>query len=78
MFDLPHVAEAARQAITVQGYHGRCEILGGDFFQSVPPGGDVYMLKLILHDWQDTEAVRILHNCRAAMTPNGTLLVMRR
>ncbi len=76
VFDLPHVAEAARQAITVQGYHGRCEVLGGDFFQSVPPGGDFYMLKLILHDWQDTEALRILHNCRAAMTPNGTLLVI--
>ncbi len=49
---------------------------GGDFFQSVPPGGDIYVLKFILHDWQDTEAVRILHNCRAAITSDGKLLVI--
>src|SRR4029450_2051441 len=42
VFDLPHVADAARQAITAQGYAGRCEAVGGDFFQAVPPGGDVY------------------------------------
>jgi O-methyltransferase domain/Dimerisation domain len=76
VFDLPHVADAARQAITVQGYDGRCEALGGDFFQAVPPGGDVYVLKLILHDWPDTEVVRILHHCRAVMPPDGTLLVI--
>jgi hypothetical protein len=76
VFDLPHVADAARQAITVQGYDGRCEALGGDFFQAVPPGGDIYVLKLILHDWPDTEVVRILHNCRAVMSPDGTLLVI--
>jgi hypothetical protein len=76
VFDLPHVADAARQAITAQGYTERCEALSGDFFQAVPPGGDVYILKLILHDWPDTEVVRILHNCRAAMPPDGTLLVI--
>jgi hypothetical protein len=76
VFDLPHVADAARQAITAQGYAGRCEALGGDFFQAVPPGGDVYVLKLIVHDWPDTEVVRILHNCRAVMPPDGTLLVI--
>jgi len=76
VFDLPHVADVARQAITAQGYAGRCEALGGDFFQAVPPGGDVYILKLILHDWPDTAVVRIMHNCRAAMPPDGTLLVI--
>jgi hypothetical protein len=76
VFDLPHVAEAARQAINAQGYHERCEALGGDFFQSVPPGGDLYVLKFILHDWQDTEAVRILCNCRTAIAPDGKLLVV--
>jgi hypothetical protein len=76
VFDLPHVADAARQAITAQGYTGRCEALGGDFFQAVPPGGDVYILKLIVHDWPDPEVVRILHNCRAAMPQDGTLLVI--
>lgn len=76
VFDLPQVADAARQAITAQGYAGRCEALGGDFFEAVPPGGDVYVLKLILHDWPDTEVGRILHNCRAVMPPHGTLLVI--
>ncbi len=76
VFDLPHVAEAARQAITVHGYHERCEALGGDFFEAVPPGGDLYLLKFILHDWQDPEALRILHNCRQAITPDGKLLVI--
>jgi O-methyltransferase domain/Dimerisation domain len=76
VFDLPHVADAARQAITAQDYAGRCEAVGGDFFQAVPPGGDVYVLKLIVHDWPDAEVVRILHNCRAVMPPDGTLLVI--
>ena len=69
VFDLPHVADAARQAIAAHGYAARCEAVGGDFFQAVPPGGDVYILKLIVHDWPDTEAVRILHTlprCHAA------------
>lgn len=76
IFDLPHVAEATRQAIRIHGYHGRCEALGGDFFQSVPTGGDIYLLKFILHDWNDAEALHILHNCRNAITPDGKLLVI--
>jgi len=76
VFDLPHVADAARQAISTQGYGGRCEAVGGDFFQAVPPGGDVYLLKLIVHDWPDAEVVHILRNCRAAMPLDGTLLVI--
>ncbi len=76
VFDQPHVAEAARQAITDQGYDERCEARGGDFFQEVPPGGDLYLLKFILHDWQDQDALRILQNCRQAMTADGKLLVI--
>jgi hypothetical protein len=76
VFDLPPVAEAARQAITAQSDHGRCAVLGGDFFQAVPPGGDIYLLKGILIDWKDAEALRILHNCRTAITPDGKLLVI--
>ena len=76
VFDQPHVAEAARQAITDQGYNERCEARGGDFFQEIPPGGDLYLLKFILHDWQDQDALRILQNCRQAMTADGKLLVI--
>src|SRR5439155_26447866 len=76
VFDLPHVVDAARQAIVAQSDHGRCEVLGGDFFQAVPPGGDIYLLKGILLDWKEAEALRILHNCRTAITPDGKLLVI--
>lgn len=76
VFDQPHVVEAARQAITDQGYDERCEARGGDFFQEVPPGGDLYLLKFILHDWQDHDALRILQNCRRAITQDGKLLVI--
>jgi hypothetical protein len=76
VFDRPHVADAARAAIHAKGYQGRCEAVGGDFFQAVPLGGDLYVLKFILVDWKDAEAVRILHNCRTAIAPDGMLLVI--
>ena len=76
VFDRPQVVEAARQAIHAKGYQERCEAVGGDFFQSVPSGGDVYVLKFILIDWKDAEALRILRNCRSVITPDGKLLVV--
>jgi hypothetical protein len=76
VFDRPHVAEAARLAIHAQSYQDRCAAVGGDFFQAVPSGGDLYVLKFILIDWKDAEALRILHNCRTAITPDGKLLVI--
>jgi SAM-dependent methyltransferase len=54
----------------------RCELAGADIFQSVPAGGDAYILKRVLHDWSDAEAVQILQNCRRAIVPGGKLLVM--
>jgi hypothetical protein len=76
VFDRPQVVEAARQAIHAKNYQTRCNAVGGDFFQAVPPGGDLYVLKFILVDWKDAEALRILQNCRAAITPDGKLLVI--
>jgi hypothetical protein len=76
VFDRPQVVEAARQAIHAKNYQTRCNAIGGDFFQAVPPGGDVYVLKFILVDWKDAEAIRILQNCRTAITPDGKLLVI--
>jgi len=48
----------------------------GDFFESVPKGGDAYIMKYILHDWDDERSVKILANCRAAMNENGKVLVV--
>jgi SAM-dependent methyltransferase len=76
VFDRPHVVEAARQAIHAKNYQARCEVVGGDFFQAVPSGADLYVLKFILVDWKDEEAARILQNCRTAIVPDGKLLVI--
>ena len=62
----------------VGGALPRCELVAGDFFQSVPEGGDLYILKLIIHDWSDDDAVTIIRNCRAAMTEDSRLLVIER
>src|SRR5262249_35006641 len=67
VFDQPHVIEAARQAIQAKNYQARCEVIGGDFFQEVPSGADLYVLKFILVDWKDEEALRILQNCHKAI-----------
>jgi hypothetical protein len=54
----------------------RCEVVGGSFFDAVPPGGDVYLLKHIIHDWDDARSVGILRRCREAMGPGAVLLVI--
>jgi hypothetical protein len=56
----------------------RCEVVGGDFFEAVPRGGDAYLLRQVLHDFADPPASRILRNCRAAMGPTSRLLVVER
>ena len=56
----------------------RCSISSGDFFDAVPGGGDLYVLKSIIHDWDDDRAVSILSNCRRAMDPAGTILLIER
>ncbi len=53
-------------------------MVGGDFFERVPGGGDAYLLKTVLHDWDDAEAGAILRNCRRAVGPEGRLLVLER
>jgi hypothetical protein len=71
LFDQPHVVARAEPA-------DRLEIVGGSFFESVPPGGDAYVLKWILHDWEDPEATAILRVVRAAMTDGAVVLVVER
>jgi len=76
LFDLPHVAESAKKRIEKEGQVGRIEIVGGSFFQSIPSGGDLYLLKHIIHDFDDKESLAIFRNCRQAMAPGAKLLII--
>lgn len=76
VLDLPHVIEQGRTLIAEYGLQDRCELIAGDFFKAVPAGGDVYILKWVIHDWTDAQAIAILKNCHAAMPPHGRLLLI--
>ena len=75
IFDQPHVVAGAEQGLRDGGVADRCTIVGGDFFQSVPAGADLYLLKWIIHDWEDDDAVKILSNCARAMDPAGRVVL---
>jgi hypothetical protein len=75
LFDLPQGAEDAQSHLKTNGVADRCQIIRGSFFNSVPEGGDVYVLSRILHDWPDDKAATILANCRKAIKQDGTLLI---
>jgi cyclopropane fatty-acyl-phospholipid synthase-like methyltransferase len=76
VLDLPHVIEQGRQLIAERGLQDRCELIAGDFFKAVPSGGDVYVLKWVIHDWTDAQSIAILKNCHAAMPPHSRLLLI--
>jgi len=76
VFDQPAVAAEAAHAIEAAGLSERCQGQGGDFFLSVPSGYDAYLLKYILHDWDDEECIAILRSCRRAIGGDGRLLVI--
>lgn len=74
--DMPSVAEGAKSAIAAAGLGDRCEAHACDFFAAVPQGSDCYLMKHILHDWNDELALKILRNIRAAIPEDGTLLIV--
>ncbi len=78
LFDLPIGVERAAVTLTDAGVADRCRVVTGDFFNSIPEGADAYLLKSVIHDWDDHEAVEILRNCRAAMADEGVVLVVER
>ncbi len=78
LFDLPELVCEADQHLRRRGLADRVEVVGGDFFSEVPPGGDVYLLKHILHDWDDQHAARILERCRVAGGAGSVVLVVER
>jgi DNA-binding Lrp family transcriptional regulator len=76
LFDQPDVVSDAMPVLKTAGVEDRCELVGGDFFQSVPTGADAYIMKSIIHDWLDDEAVEILRICRSAMGDDARLLLV--
>ena len=76
LFDLPQVLEGAKRYLAEEGLGKRCELVAGNFFEFVPEGGDAYILKRIIHDWDDPESITILGNCRRAMSEKGRILII--
>jgi len=76
LLERPGVLEIARAYLVERGVLDRCELVEGDFFRSVPRGGDVYVVKSVLHDWPDDRCVQILGNCRDAMEPHARVAVI--
>ena len=76
--DLPAVANEAKAFIESEGLEDRCEIIIGDYFESVPAGGDIYILKSTIIDEEDNGVVTILKNCRRAMGNHARLLIVDR
>jgi hypothetical protein len=74
LFDRPDVVGGAKDVLGEVA--GRCEVIAGDFFTSVPAGCDAYLFKHIVHDWSDEDCVKLLKNTAAAMTPNARVLVV--
>ena len=78
VFDLPQCAEGARRYLAETGLSGRCEFVAGSFFDSVPSGSDALIMKSIIHDWDDARSLKILGNCRRALTSGARLLLVER
>jgi len=78
LFDLPEVVAGAGAVLKARGVAARVRCVGGSFFEAVPRGGDLYLLKDIVHDWDDDRALAILRNCRDAMSPGARLVLVER
>ncbi|HLJ10103.1 MAG TPA: methyltransferase [Planctomycetaceae bacterium] len=76
LYDLPGVTERAKANLKAAGLAERCQVIGGSFFESVPKGADAYLMRHIIHDWEDERAAGILRNIHKAMNDNSRLLVI--
>ncbi|HZE02669.1 MAG TPA: methyltransferase [Pseudonocardiaceae bacterium] len=75
LFDVPTVVAGIDDELAAAEVVGRCKVVSGDFFDSVPDGADAYLLSAIIHDWDDDQAVQILRSCRAAMADTACMLL---
>jgi hypothetical protein len=78
VFDQPHVVAGAPEVLKQAGVEQRCRVVAGSFFADLPPHADAYILKFILHDWDDDRSVQILTACRRAMAGHAKLLIIER
>ncbi|HXM56622.1 MAG TPA: methyltransferase [Candidatus Dormibacteraeota bacterium] len=78
LLEAAHVVPAARDLLEAAGVAARCKVVTGDFFVRVPDGADAYVLKTIVHDWDDERAAAILGVCRRAMRPDSRMLLLER
>ena len=78
LFDMAHATQAASACLREAGVAERCEVVTGSFFEAVPAGADTYLLKSILHDWDDEHCALILAQCASAMRPHARLLIVER
>lgn len=76
LFDQPHVVREAAEVLESAGVADRCEIVAGDFFEGSPSGGDVYLMRAVIHNWDDESATAILSGCRRAMVMGAKLLLI--
>lgn len=76
LFDMPHVIEGAKERVAAANLTMRCKLVSGDFFLSVPAGADAYIMKHIIHDWDDERALKILTNIERVMKGNGRVLLV--
>jgi SAM-dependent methyltransferase len=76
VLDLAHCAEGAAELAGAAGVGDRCGFATGSFFESVPAGADVYLMKSVLHDWNDERSAAILRACRAALRPGARLVLV--
>jgi hypothetical protein len=76
LFDRPEVIERARPRMIADGFASRCTLASGSFFEAVPSDADAYVLKQVLHDWDDGHATQILRNCKLAMRADARLVVI--
>lgn len=76
LYDLPGVTERAKANLAQAGLTDRCQVIGGSFFESIPSGADAYLMRHIIHDWDDEKSTTILRNTHKVMKDNGRLLLI--
>jgi hypothetical protein len=78
LFDRPDVVAGAKAVLVEGGVIDRCNVVGGSFFEMVPEGADAYLMRAVIHDWEDDEAIAILKVCRRTMAESAKLLLIER